>query len=83
MPIRIKPKIDLGPCVLTLKSIEGITELVSKEFPNATFSANDYIWEIFDEKRAAFIQEIPQREKLDEFIVSVKLSGAIPVSKKL
>src|ERR1700752_3160718 len=82
MPIRIKPKIDLGPCVLTLKSIEGITELVSNEFPHATFCADDYIWEIFDEKRIPFIQEISRRQKLDEFLVIVKLSDANTRSKK-
>jgi hypothetical protein len=82
MPIRIKPKIDLGPCVLTLKCIEGITELVIKEFPDATFSANDYIWEIFDENRAVFIKEISEREKLDEFIVSVKTPALTSTPKK-
>jgi hypothetical protein len=82
MPIRIKSNIDLGPCVITLKGIEGIIALVTSEFPKATFSANDYIWEIFDEKKAVFIPEISAREKLDEFVVSVKSPNGIPASKK-
>jgi len=81
MPIRIKPLHKLGPCILTLESLQKITELVSREFSNdwdsVTFSASDGIWEIYGEPRASFLQAIAGRSKLDSFTIEVKSEGSI------
>ncbi|HEY9907979.1 MAG TPA: hypothetical protein V6D18_10315 [Thermosynechococcaceae cyanobacterium] len=65
MPIRIKPIYRLAPCVLTFEDIQKIATLVDMEFPVATFSANDKIWEIYEETREPFLTAISQRDVLD------------------
>lgn len=81
MPIRIKPSLILSPCILTLESIQKITELISNEFPNTSdivnFSASDDVWEIYDEPCTSFLKAITERSKLDSFKVEVKSVGSI------
>ncbi len=72
MPIRIKPSHDLGPCVLTLESIRKIISLIEKDFPVASCSASDRVWEVYDEPSAPFFKAISQRETLDSFRVEAK-----------
>ena len=67
MPIRIKPKIDLKPCKINLNGLNGIVERVYNDFPNATFSATDYIWEIYDETKDTFLAEVVNRKVLELF----------------
>src|SRR5215212_6524048 len=67
MPIRIKPEHDLGPCVLTLESIQRIAELVERDCPWALYSANDQVCEIYDETKESFLSTISKRETLDSF----------------
>ncbi len=69
MPIRIKPEHDLGVCTLNYESIEGIVDLVQTEFPNSKYSAEDGVWEIFDENSDEFLSAIQAREKLDSFTI--------------
>lgn len=81
MPTRIKPVQKLPPCVLTLESLQKITALIESSFPNASdtisFSATDDIWEIFEERRDSFLNEVANREKLDSFTVEVKSQGVV------
>jgi hypothetical protein len=69
MPFRIKPKHDLGPCVLTLASIEGIIKLVETNCSETLYSASDGVWEVFDEPAHSFLSSISARESLDSFRV--------------
>jgi hypothetical protein len=72
MPIRIKPVHDLKPCVLDLEGIKGICDLIMQNFNSAKFSAEDGVWEVFNETKDKFISAITQREKLDSFTVKAK-----------
>jgi len=82
MPIRIKPVHELRPCLLNLTSIEGLSALVKKEFPSATFSATDTIWEIYDEpSRDEFLKAISSREKLDTFIIKTPPASIVSASQ--
>lgn len=76
MPIRIKPTHDLGPCVLNLDSLQRIIKLVDNEFPAATYSATDNVWEIYDEPSRPFLDAVSQRATLDSFVVNGKLATA-------
>ncbi len=67
MPIRIKPEHNLGLCTLYLEDIQGITELITKSFLLAGFSATDGVWEIYAEPREAFLAAIENRKSLDSF----------------
>lgn len=76
MPVRIKPKLALDPCVLNLDSIKGITSLVQRDFPQVRFSASSGIWEVYDEQsRDDFIKAIAEKETLDAFEVVASASG--------
>jgi len=78
MPIRIKPVHDLGPCSLNLASIEGLSALALREFPSATFSATDRVWEIYDEpSRDKFLKAVSLRKNLDTFIIKAPLNSNI------
>ena len=68
MPIRIKPEQELQPCLLTLESIQGITDLVTREFPQATYSAYDGSWEAYNETRDGLLDAISGRDSLDSFV---------------
>ena len=72
MPIRIKPHHILKPCILTLKSIQGIIELVHQDFPTATYTALDECWEIYDESKDVFLDAISHRDKLDSLTIKGK-----------
>jgi hypothetical protein len=72
MPIRITPKLSLGPCVLALEDIEKITTLVEADFPGASFSADDKTWQIYGETREPFLKAIVDRDTLDAFGVWAK-----------
>lgn len=72
MPIRIKPDFDLGPCILNLESIKGIVALVHKDFPSASYSAHDGIWEIYQEPNNALLDAISQKERLDSFVINAE-----------
>ncbi len=67
MPIRINPLLDLGPCVLTLENIKKIADTVEKEFPQAVFSADDKIWQIYGEPKVPFLTAVAHRDLLDAF----------------
>jgi hypothetical protein len=64
MPVRIKPVRDLGKCTLSLESIKGICDLMEKEFGEVSFSAEDGVWEVFNESKSTFLQLIADRDKL-------------------
>ena len=72
MPIRIKPTHDLRPCVLTLESLRKIVELVDEDFPTAAYSANDNVWEIYEEPKQSFLAAVSQRDTLDSFMVKAQ-----------
>jgi len=72
MPTRIKPEHELGPCVLTLESIKGIAELIGTNFQTSLYSAHDGVWEVYDEPREKFLQEVEQRNTLDSFRVEAR-----------
>jgi len=74
MPIRIKPVHDFGPCILTLESIQGIIELVERDFSSPKYSADDGIWQVFDDPKDSFLVAISQRQTLDSFRVKAKVS---------
>ena len=69
MPIRIKPVHDLKPCVLDLDSIKEICSLVEQNFNSVRLSAEDGVWEVYNEGRENFISAISPRETLDSFTV--------------
>lgn len=69
MPIRIKPVIDVGPCVLDLDSIKQICDLVTTELSDVRFSADDDTWEVYDATKDEFITAITPRERLDSFVI--------------
>jgi hypothetical protein len=69
VPIRINPVQKLPPCLLTLESIEGICSRVTRDFPDAAFSAEDGPWEIYDEDAAQFLAEVSKRDELQDFVV--------------
>ncbi len=70
MPVRIKPIQKLKPCILTLTSIENISNLVIRNFESITFAANDGVWEIYDEgDKENFFKYISDRAKLDSFVI--------------
>lgn len=73
MPTRIKPVHDLGPCVLTLESIQSIIEILERDLPAARYSATDSAWEIYDEPGQSFLDAISQRDTLDSFRVSTEI----------
>lgn len=73
MPIRITPSLNLGPCVLTLEDIKNIADIVEKEFPQAIFSANDKIWQIYGEPKIPFLDAIAHRDTLDTFGIGAKV----------
>src|ERR1041385_2803234 len=66
MPIRLKP------VVLDLEGIKGICDLVEQNFDSSKFSAEDGVWEVFNETKDKFISAISPREKLDSFTVKAK-----------
>lgn len=68
MPTRITPSVKLRPCNLNLASIEGITALVEREFPESSFAASDGYWEVYDETRDNLLAVISERETLDSFV---------------
>jgi hypothetical protein len=67
MPIRIKPHYDLKPGVLYLSSIEEITNIFVKSFPEVKFSANIGNLQIYDEKRDSFIEYISKYDSIESF----------------
>jgi hypothetical protein len=69
MPVRIKPELDLGPCVLTLDCITKIVEQISANYPGYELRAVDGIWEIYDEPKEQFIAAISARRTLDVFTI--------------
>jgi hypothetical protein len=77
MPIRIKPVHDLGPCQLDLESIKGICDLVEQNFNDASFSAEDGVWEVYDARKNELISAISLRETLDSFTVKASNNKAI------
>lgn len=72
MPIRIKPVYDLGPCILDSASIQEMCALVGQSFNQAHYSAEDGIWEVFDEEAQAFLSAISDRKTLDTFKVKAE-----------
>lgn len=73
MPIRIKPKYDLGLCMLDLEGIKAIAERVNTDFPSALYTAFDGMWEVYDEPKDGFINAISQRQTLD----GIKITGSL------
>lgn len=67
MPIRIKPHYDFKPCILDLSSIEGITSILVKYFPEARFSATLGTLEVYDEPRDSFIKYISKYDYIESF----------------
>lgn len=67
MPIRIKPDYNFELCILNLKSIEEITTILCKDFPEAKFSAAEGFWEVYDEPRESFLKYIYGRDNLTSF----------------
>jgi len=67
MPERIKPKYDFGPCRLNRASIERITALITEYLPSALFTAEEGIWETYDENRGELLKAIAPRKRLDAF----------------
>jgi hypothetical protein len=72
MPIRIKPVHDLKPCLLDLDSIKGICALVEQNFNRVSFSAEDGVWEVFDEGSNGLVSAVSLRETLDSFTVKAE-----------
>lgn len=83
MPIRIKPVHNLGVCILDLDSIKKICELVEQNFVHSKFSAEDDIWEVYDEDCNAFIAAIQNRETLDSFVVKAYDDNADSLNKRI
>ena len=82
MPVRIKPVHDFGPCVLDLDGIKNICALVDKDFPNPKYSAEDDMWEVYDESSANFIDLIQTHKKLDSFVVSATNTSVLNLASQ-
>lgn len=83
MPIRIKPHYDLKPCILDLSSIEEISDILVKYFPDVKFSANRGALQIYDEPKDSFIKYISNYDSIDSFSVEGQsnIEGSILVIK--
>lgn len=91
MPVRIKPIHDLKPCSLDLVSIKGICELVDRNFNTALYSAEDGMWEVYNETTRSFLDAIslldnssgmPKHETLDSFVIDAKNQVETKVGKE-
>ena len=82
MPIRIRPELDLKPCKINNNGFNGIVERVHKDFPDATYCATDYVWEIYDETKDTFLAEVLQRENIDSFSIKAQSNNQLPQSDR-
>lgn len=77
MPVRIKPKHFLKPCRLNLESIEKIAYLIESKLRYVELEAIDGIWEIYNENRERFVEQISKRSRLDSLSISAGVAIAM------